>query len=249
MERAISPDVALPAAEILQKAATAGILAKFGREAIRKVCVVGDGQNVFFNPRDPANALRVHNVRVENFSDPNVARLAAILRQALSNKDVGGVGINANQIGVNVCAFAVSIGHCLKTPKLCTKFVLDGEDWLQRPAIVMDPLLCFNAKILKKSAATAVGSEGCLSIDDPNGPAKCLSIMVRRSLKITLQFQDEDGAVHTLEVDGWCARVFQHEQAHDDGELITDHDPFWRNKIHPQRLTPEQEMAVLRAAW
>ena len=93
----------------------------------------------------------------------------------------------------------------------------DGEDrFLVNPAIV------------SRSDETDVDTEGCLSL----GPVR---VPVERPTAVTLEARDESGGELTLDLEGYPARVVQHELDHLDGVLIIDRtDPASRREALAQ---------------
>jgi len=77
------------------------------------------------------------------------------------------------------------------------------------------PFAIFNPKITKASKEQIEIEEGCLSMPGLFG-------MVSRPKKITIEFQDFEGAKHVITDDGWLARVIQHEVDHLNNVLIID---------------------------
>lgn len=110
--------------------------------------------------------------------------------------NANGIGLAANQVGANKQIIVIDISK-----------VEDYED--------TKPLAMINPKIISKSAETIVYEEGCLSI--PNQRADVI-----RPKKITIEFQDTDSNLHTIEADDLLARVIQHEYDHLQGILFTD---------------------------
>lgn len=78
----------------------------------------------------------------------------------------------------------------------------------------MVPLI--NPSITWKSEETDIAEEGCLSL-----PEVWLNIV--RSTSIILAYESLDGKKRELKLQGFDARVVQHEVDHLDGILITDH--------------------------
>ena len=76
------------------------------------------------------------------------------------------------------------------------------------------PLILFNPEIVK-SKGEQIGFEGCLSIPGWVGE-------VARHEQVTVKGLDERGKSVRYKVDGYLARVFQHEIDHLDGILFTD---------------------------
>ena len=92
------------------------------------------------------------------------------------------------------------------------------------------PRTAVNPVIVERSEELATDDEGCLSLQG-------VLVPVERSVAVTLEAQDMDGAPYRLELEGLSARVVQHELDHLDGVLILE------------RTTPEarrEAMAALR---
>ncbi len=74
---------------------------------------------------------------------------------------------------------------------------------------------CINPRLVSVSEETGEDLEGCLSLPG-------VAVPVTRHLSLVLECLDLDGSPRRLEVEGWLARVFQHELDHLDGRLILD---------------------------
>ena len=98
-----------------------------------------------------------------------------------------GVGLSANQIGIPERVFIMY--EDVNTRKILT---------------------CFNPKIIKKYDESSWFEEGCLSYPDE-------IINVKRPDRIVVKYEDENDKVHKLKLDGFPARVFQHEYDHLEG--------------------------------
>ena len=98
-----------------------------------------------------------------------------------------GVGLSANQIGIWERAFCMMI---------------DFE--------TQETITCFNPRIIKSYSKEVVLEEGCLSY-----PGVFLN--AKRPDRIVVKYEDEDEKVHKLKLDGFPARVFQHEYDHLEG--------------------------------
>ena len=107
-----------------------------------------------------------------------------------------GIGLAANQVGVNKQIFVVDIS------------VMEGYENTK-------PIAFINPKIIERSEETSVYEEGCLSIPDQHEE-------VTRPKKIIIEYQDTDLKTQTLEADELLARVIQHEYDHLQGVLFTD---------------------------
>ena len=98
-----------------------------------------------------------------------------------------GIGLSANQIGIGERVF-VMILH-METGEIIT---------------------CFNPRIIKKYKDCGWFEEGCLSFPDE-------IINVNRPNRIVVKYEDEDKKEHKIKLDGFAARVFQHEFDHLEG--------------------------------
>lgn len=83
-----------------------------------------------------------------------------------------------------------------------------------------------NPEIIGRGDDEEVATEGCLSIGEVN-------VEVSRALEIRIRAQDLGGNEFEADVEGFAARVIQHEVDHLDGVLILD------------RATPEARRAAL----
>jgi len=109
-------------------------------------------------------------------------------------KRANGVGLSANQIGLNERFFVA------EAP--------DSQGKQKFYAV-------FNPNITKLSEEISTVEEGCLSVPETWGPTP-------RSYRITLEGQDIKGKKVKFKVWGLLARIFQHEVDHLDGHLFVD---------------------------
>ena len=98
-----------------------------------------------------------------------------------------GCGLSANQIGMDIRAFAM---------------IRDLE--------YNDIIVCFNPRIVKRYDDEVWCEEGCLSFPDE-------IINIQRPDRIVVKYEDEDKKDHKIKLDGFAARVFQHEFDHLNG--------------------------------
>ena len=98
-----------------------------------------------------------------------------------------GCGLSANQIGMDIRAFAM---------------IRDIE--------YNDVIVCFNPRIISRSNDCVWCEEGCLSFPDQ-------FINVHRPDKIIVKYEDEEGKDHKITLSGFASRVFQHEFDHLNG--------------------------------
>ena len=84
-----------------------------------------------------------------------------------------------------------------------------------------------NAHIVETGEESVSMDEGCLSLPGINEP-------VRRPKRVRVQWMDPDFTPHDEWIDGFLARVLQHEIDHLDGKVFTD-------KISPFASSTHQE--------
>lgn len=111
-------------------------------------------------------------------------------------RNANGIGLAANQVGVNKSIFVVDISP-----------VEDYEKY--------KPITMINPKIVDKSDELVTIEEGCLSIPDIRGE-------VIRPKEITIKYHDTDMNEQQIDADDLYARVIQHEYDHLKGILFTD---------------------------
>ena len=95
-----------------------------------------------------------------------------------------GVGLSANQIGIEERAFAM---------------IRDIE--------YNDIIVCFNPRIIKRYDDEVWCEEGCLSFPDE-------IINIQRPDRIVVKYEDENKKDHKIKLEGFASRVFQHEFDH-----------------------------------
>jgi peptide deformylase len=111
----------------------------------------------------------------------------------------GGVGIAAPQVFESLRLIVVASRPNPRYPK----------------APLMAPLVMANPELLWSSPEVEEGWEGCLSIPGLRG-------LVPRFGRVGLRYQGLDGRVSDLELEGFPARIFQHELDHLNGLFFTD---------------------------
>lgn len=72
-----------------------------------------------------------------------------------------------------------------------------------------------NPEISERSDETEIDKEGCLSLQG-------VSVPVERAARVTLRGKDVDGGQLELELEGYEARIVQHELDHLEGTLLLD---------------------------
>ncbi|MGZ7444603.1 peptide deformylase [Paenibacillus sp. TH7-28] len=151
--------------------------------------------------------------------------MAAMLRFLKNSQDPetakkyklrAGVGLSANQIGLNKRMFAALL----------------TDDQGQDREIAM-----FNPKIVSHSTAMIYlpESEGCLSVDRP------VQGFVPRYEKVQVKAYDEQGNEVKMRFKGFDAIVMQHEIDHLNGMMFYDHI----NQEHPFKLPSGVQISSL----
>ena len=119
-------------------------------------------------------------------------------------RDAPGVGLAAPQVGISERVIVVEYAE--------PEEVEEGEE----PKEVEPKLyVMVNPEIVKSSPETVVGVEGCLSIPALVGE-------VERAHEVRIKGLSRRGQAMKLNVDGWLARIFQHEIDHINGVVFTD---------------------------
>jgi peptide deformylase len=143
---------------------------------------------------DPVLRQRAHEV--EDF-DGRLATLAGNLFDTMRAAE--GVGLAANQVGVLKRVFTWEL----------EREADDGTVEAMGSAVV-------NPVLLDSSEEIQDGDEGCLSFPG-------LFYPVDRPLRVEVGYQDLGGDDHTVQLEGFLARVWLHEMDHLDGILFIDH--------------------------
>jgi peptide deformylase len=147
--------------------------------------------------------LRMKAREVETVDD-DVRRLAE--RMTALMHEAQGVGLAATQVGVLRRLFVFSD---------------EGAD-----RVIVNPV------ITKRSDATEVDQEGCLSLRE-------VLVPVERSSEVTIEGVDENGEPLKLELTLPSARVVQHELDHLDGVLIVDRTDAESRRAALAKLRPQ----------
>ena len=103
-----------------------------------------------------------------------------------------GVGLSANQIGIEERAFVMMID-------------IDAQE----------TITCFNPRIIKESKDEVVMEEGCLSYPE-------LFLEISRPSTIVVKYEDEGKEIHKRQLIEYYARIFQHEYDHMEGIDFTE---------------------------
>ncbi len=135
-----------------------------------------------------------------------IAELIKQMREIMTG--ASGVGLSANQLGLNLRLFVVQISDEPLERDKNNKIILPPQEKMKFYVI-------FNPEIIKFSKEKIVMEEGCLSVPGFYG-------VVERPEKITLVGQDKNAKKIKIKAWGLLARIFQHEADHLNGILFID---------------------------
>ena len=121
-----------------------------------------------------------------------------IKKMKISMLKANGIGLSANQIGLNIQLFVAQI------PKIKREKIVGKESHI-----------IFNPKIENASKKISIMEEGCLSVPGLYG-------LVERHESVVLRGYNRYAKPITVKADGILARVFQHEIDHLNGILFID---------------------------
>jgi peptide deformylase len=138
----------------------------------------------------PAGILRTKCETVTEIND-EVKELAELMKGICKN--MGGVGLSANQVGIGVRLMVVNLSG-------------NSDDFVAYLNPNYD---------LPEYPATVDSEEGCLSLPG-------IAVKVQRYSNITATALGMDGNIVELKLDGQAAKIWQHECDHLGGLLMTD---------------------------
>lgn len=125
-----------------------------------------------------------------------------------------GVGLAAPQVGKNIRVF-----------------IVDGTPYADdEPELVGFKKVFINAHIIERDGVVVPMNEGCLSIPE-------IREDVDRESRIRIQYYDESWEYHDEVMEGYKARIIQHEYDHLDGILFTDKISPIRRRLLKGKLT------------
>ncbi|MFA5511614.1 MAG: peptide deformylase [Candidatus Kapaibacterium sp.] len=152
--------------------------------------------------------LKQKTKTIENIDD-NINTLVQNMFDTLYNIS-NGVGLAGNQVGEDKSLFIIDLSIGSDSPK-------------------KEPFTFINPEIVSFSDEEEEESEGCLSIPD-------YFEKVKRSKSIQVKYYDLKEKEHIQEMDGFLARVFQHEYDHLNGILIFERVSQIRRTLAKSKL-------------
>jgi len=133
----------------------------------------------------------------KKFSRKEINDLVNRMKRAM--KIANGIGLSANQIGLNLSVFVA------QTPKSETRGSYESEKFYA----------VFNPEIVEFSKSKTPFEEGCLSVPHTYGEVKPAD-------KLTLSGFDKTGKKIKIKARGLLAEIFRHETEHLNGKLFVD---------------------------
>jgi peptide deformylase len=133
----------------------------------------------------------------------------------------GGVGLAAPQIGQSLRLFIIDLDPL-------------SEEYPEYKGLKK---IYINPEITPIGEETDISEEGCLSIPEVNEK-------VERPSHIRITYLDEEFKEHSEDINGWMARVLQHEYDHIDAHLFIDHISPLRRRMIKGKLTAIQKRKV-----
>ena len=144
-----------------------------------------------------ANVLRLQDQRVTDSRSAEIRQLIATLQDTLSTTQ--GVGIAAPQISVSKRIIIIASRPTPRYPS----------------APLMEPTVMINPAFQTLSDTQEKDWEGCLSIPG-------IRALVPRYTEILINYTDQQGEGVKTRLEGFVARVFQHEFDHLEGLVYLD---------------------------
>ena len=141
--------------------------------------------------------LRCQAQPVENFTDKKLQQLIDSLMETAASAN--GVGIAAPQVAQSYRLFIIASHPNPRYPH----------------APLMKPTAIINPKIVAHSDDTVKDWEGCLSVPGLRG-------LVPRYQTIEVEYFSRDGQLKREVMEGFIARIFQHELDHLNGLVFLD---------------------------
>lgn len=153
--------------------------------------------------------------------DPNYEGINELIDNMIETmQNASGVGLAAPQIGLGIRLFVID----------CSPFSEDDDLSVEEQSFLRGFQRTFiNAKITKEEGKEWSFNEGCLSIPG-------VRENVKRKPIVTIEYLDENFEPKTEVLDGYAARVVQHEYDHIEGVLFTDKLSGLKKKLNNKKL-------------
>ena len=142
---------------------------------------------------------------------PDLQELIQNMYETMQKAD--GVGLAAPQVGLSIRLFVIDLNSL-------------SDDMPEYKGYLH---AFINPRILDESEETELMEEGCLSVPG-------IHENVRRAKSVHVTYLDEQLQPHDEWIDGFAARVFQHEYDHLEGKLFIDHISGLRKQLIKKKL-------------
>ncbi len=142
---------------------------------------------------------------------PDLQELIQNMYETMQKAD--GVGLAAPQVGLSIRLFVIDLNSL-------------SDDMPEYKGYLH---AFINPRILEESEETELMEEGCLSVPG-------IHENVRRAKSVHVTYLDEQLQPHDEWIDGFAARVFQHEYDHLEGKLFIDHISGLRKQLIKKKL-------------
>ena len=144
--------------------------------------------------------LKIPDKKLREKSEP-IEKIDKNIKTILDNMaetmyDAPGIGLAANQIGINMQLAVIDCEY--------------GENKKKNPLFLINP------EIIWKSKEMTIFKEGCLSIPE-------IYEEVERSTKCRIRYKDKKDTIQELDCDGLLSTCVQHEIDHLNGKLFIDY--------------------------
>ena len=143
---------------------------------------------------------------------PNLAELIQNMKDTMYDSD--GIGIAAPQVGVSARIVYIDVDA------LADKF----PELKDKRMVIINPDIT-----IVKDSPTDSREEGCLSVPG-------IHENVTRHTKLHINYFDENWQEHDEDIEGFLARVIQHECDHLEGHVFTDHISAIRKQMIRNKL-------------
>ncbi len=163
---------------------------------------------------------RAHEVPASLFGTGALSRLADVMVQVM--REAPGVGLAAPQIGVPLRVFVAE-----DPEERMASLSADSRAVRARTPLAL--LALVNPKVVAASREEATFFEGCLSV-------RGYGALVARAAAVDVTGVDLQGQPVARRLEGWPARIMQHEMDHLDGTLYVD-------RMISRSLASEEELA------
>lgn len=154
--------------------------------------------------------LREKTIEIDS-TYPNLGKLIEDMYETMY--DAEGIGLAAPQIGRAIRLMVIDADPLAEDYPECKGF----------------KKVFINPKLLSHKEDTVSLSEGCLSIPG-------IQEKVTRPTHIRVEYMDENFVSHEIELEGFAARVFQHEYDHIEQVLFTDRISSMRKQMIKSKL-------------